>query len=286
MTAMTTTELDAVPALLPLYAKAVAGARSHRGGSLPDSHYTLAPQCIDPDHLADYRRVCGLEAADALPPAYLHVLAFPVSLALMNEPRFPLPAIGLVHVANSITVVRPVHADEAVGFDLRVADLRPHAAGQQFDVLVEASVDGVPVWTERCTYLRREAAAKRPPRGPSETGGDPPGALAHVRVPGDIGRRYGAVSGDRNPIHMLALAARLFGFRTVIAHGMWVAARTLATLEGRLPDSYTADLTFKTPVFVPTTIAIRSARGETGWELDVRDAAKGRPHLNGTVTFR
>jgi acyl dehydratase len=85
---------------------------------------------------------------------------------------------------------------------------------------------------------------------------------------------------------MLPLAARLFGFRTVIAHGMWVAARTLATLEGRLPDSYRVDITFKTPVFVPATIAIRSTRGETGWDVDVRDAARGRPHLNGTVTFR
>jgi acyl dehydratase len=286
MRAMATTELDAAPALLPLYAKAVAGARAHHGDTLPDSRYMLAPQPIDSDHVAHYRRICGLEAADPLPPAYLHVLAFPVSLALMNERRFPFAAIGLVHVANSITVLRPVHADEAVAFDVRVADLRPHAAGQQFDVLVEASVDGVPAWTERSTYLRRDPAAKRPSRGTSQPSGEPHGGLARVRVPADIGRRYGAVSGDRNPIHMLPLAARLFGFRTVIAHGMWVAARTLATLEGRLPDSYTVDLAFKTPVFVPATMAIRSARTETGWEIDVRDAARDRPHLSGTVTFR
>jgi acyl dehydratase len=287
MNAVTTTELDAVPALLPLYAKAVALARSHRGDTLPDSRYAVAPQHIDPDRVADYRRVCGLEAADALPPAYLHVLAFPVSLALMTERRFPFPAVGLVHVANSITVLRPVHADEAIAFDLRVADLRPHAAGQQFDVLVEATVDGAPVWAERCTYLRRGAAAKRPPKDrESRTNAEPPGALALVRVPGDIGRRYGAVSGDRNPIHMLPLAARAFGFRTVIAHGMWLAARTLATLEGRVPDRYTIDIMFKTPVFVPATVAIRSAPSDAGWELDVRDAARGRPHLSATVMFR
>jgi acyl dehydratase len=284
---VTTTALDTTPALLPLYAKALTAARSHRGDALPDSRYTLAPQDIDADHVADYRRVCGLEAADALPPAYLHVLAFPVSLALMNESDFPFPAIGLVHVANSITVLRPVHADEAVAFEVRAADLRPHPAGQQFDVLVDATVAGTPVWTERCTYLRRGPANARPPgdRKPG-TGSEPPGALALVRVPGDIGRRYGSVSGDRNPIHLHPLAARMMGFRTVIAHGMWLAARTLATLEGRLPDSYTADVAFKTPLFVPATVAIRTKRGDAGWEFDARDAARGKPHLAGTVTFR
>lgn len=284
---MTTTALDTAPALLPLYAKALTAARSHRGGALPDSRYTLAPRDIDPDHVADYRRVCGLEAADALPPAYLHVLAFPVSLALMNERDFPFPAIGLIHVANSITVLRPVQVDEKVAFELGAADLRPHPAGQQFDVLVDATVDGTPVWTERCTYLRRGAADGPPPseRNP-RAGSEPFGALALVRVAGDIGRRYGSVSGDRNPIHLHPLAARMMGFRTVIAHGMWLAARTLATLEGRLPDSYTVDVAFKTPLFVPATVAIRTTRGDAGWEFDVRDAARGNPHLAGTVTFR
>jgi acyl dehydratase len=274
------------PALLPLYAKAVINARSQCGDVLPDSRYTLAPQRIDLNHLADYRRVCGLEAAPALPPAYLHVLAFPVTVALMSEPAFPFPVIGLVHVANSITVRHPVPADAPVGFAIRAGELRAHPAGRQFDVLVTASVDGDIVWTERATYLRRDAAAKRPADASARRTSTPPprAALSLVRVPGDIGRRYAAVSGDRNPIHLLPLTARAFGFRTVIAQGMWVAARTLATLEGRLPDAYTADVAFKTPVFVPATIAIRTTRGEAAWQLDVRDATSGKAHLTGTVS--
>ena len=58
-----------------------------------------------------------------------------------------------------------------------------------------------------------------------------------MRVPGDIGRRYAAVSGDRNPIHLYPLTARAFGFPRAIAHGMWLKARTLAALEGRLPEA-------------------------------------------------
>ena len=79
-------------------------------------------------------------------------------------------------------------------------------------------------------------------------------------MPGDIGRRYAAVSGDRNPIHLHALTAQAFGFPSAIAHGMWLKARTLASLEGRLPDAYTADVAFKLPVLLPSTVSIAAGR--------------------------
>ena len=268
-----------MPSLLPMYAKAAATGPLHRGGELPDSHYTLADQAIDAKHLADYQRVCGFRTTDVLPPTYLHVLAFPVTVALMTERAFPFPLVGLVHVANSITVARPVHSDEHVSFDVRAADLRPHPAGRQLDLLVDARVDGQTVWTGRSTYLRRGGGSGE--KGERTEAPAPTGPSAVVRVPDDIGRRYGAVSGDRNPIHMHSLTAKAFGFPSAIAHGMWLKARTLATLEGRLPDSYTVDVTFKTPVLLPATIAIASTRTDTGWSLDVRNPRNGKPHLAG-----
>jgi acyl dehydratase len=281
-------ELTAPPALLPLYAKAAATTPLHRGGdSLPDSVYTLTEQRIDAEHLAAFQRVCGDRVSDLLPPTYLHVLAFPLSVALMTERSFPFPLVGMVHVANSITLARPVHADETVSFEVRAADLRPHAAGRQFDLLASATVDGEPVWSGRSTYLRRGKPAdgaasskkseKRPELAPQT------GSVSVVRVPGDIGRRYGAVSGDRNPIHLHNLSAKAFGFPSAIAHGMWLKARTLAALEGRLPDAYTVDVAFKLPVLLPATLAIAAAQDGGNWSLDVRSTKSGKPHLAGTV---
>jgi acyl dehydratase len=277
-------QLSAPPSLLQLYAKAAATTPLHRGGdTLPDAEYTLADQRIDIDHLAAFQRVCGYPVTDVLPPTYLHVLAFPLSVALMTERAFPFPLIGMVHVANSITLARAVRADEAVSFTVRAAGLRPHPAGTQFDLLAEAAVDGEPVWSGRSTYLRRG----KPAGGKSEKRPEPepqPGAVSVVRVPGDIGRRYGAVSGDRNPIHLHNLTAKAFGFPSAIAHGMWLKARTLAALEGRLPDAYTADVAFKLPVLLPANVSISAARAGDGWALDVRDTRSGKPHLAGTVT--
>ena len=276
--------LTAAPSLLPLYAKAAATAPLHRGDELPPSVYTLADQSIDTDHLAAYQRVCGFRVTDVLPATYLHVLAFPLSVALMAERTFPFPLVGLVHVANTITVARPIRADETVSFEVRAADLRPHAAGRQFELLASATVDGEQVWSGRSTYLRRGGgASSSKERKEREEPTPQAGAIAHVRVPGDTGRRYAAVSGDRNPIHLYALTAKAFGFPSAIAHGMWLKARTLAALEGRLPDAYTVEVAFKLPVLLPSTVSIATEQDGAGWALDVRNAKSGKPHLTGSV---
>jgi len=284
------TELTSAPSLLPMYAKAAATGPLHRGGELPDSHYTLADQAIDAKHLADYQRVCGFRTTDVLPPTYLHVLAFPLSVALMTETAFPFPLVGLVHVGNTITVSRPLRSDETVSFAVRAANLREHPAGRQFDLLADAKVGEELVWSGRSTYLRRGKPAK-PARDAGDgaekkrkpVAGEPAGPVAEVRVPDDVGRRYAAVSGDRNPIHLHSLTARAFGFPKAIAHGMWLKARTLATLEGRLPDAFVVDVAFKTPVFLPSTVAIASSAEGTDWLLDVRNSKSGKPHLTGNL---
>jgi acyl dehydratase len=280
-------ELSSPPALAPLYAKAAVTGPLHRGDSLPDSRYTLADQSIDQRHLADYQRVCAFRVSDILPPTYLHILAFPLSVALMTERSFPFPLVGLVHVANTISVARQVRADETVSLRVRADDLRPHPAGRQLDLVAQATVDGQVVWSSRSTYLRREKTTDRPKEGKERATSEPPsGGIALVKVPDDIGRRYGGVSGDRNPIHLHGLTARAFGFPKAIAHGMWLKARTLATLEGRLPTAFDVEVAFKTPVFLPSTIAVTDTPRGTGWALDVRNSRSGKPHLSGTVTAR
>jgi acyl dehydratase len=112
---------------------------------------------------------------------------------------------------------------------------------------------------------------------------DPPADTAGAvtwKLPGDLGRRYGAISGDRNPIHLHALSARLFGFKQAIAHGMWTKARALAALEP-LPDAYTVDVEFKKPIFLPGRVTFAADNGR----FVVRSAKNPDiTHLEGTVT--
>ncbi|MDP9093455.1 MAG: hypothetical protein M3N95_11110 [Actinomycetota bacterium] len=286
-------ELSTPPSLTALYARAALTGPLHRADTLSDTMYSLRDQKIEPRHLVAYERVCGFRVTDVLPPTYLHVLAFPVSVALMTESSFPFPLVGLVHVANSITMTRPVRADEVVSLTVHAANLRPHSAGRQLDILAEALVEGEVVWSGRSTYLRRGGSKPdrskpdgSPGQGTRESQAEQLGATAQVRVPENIGRKYGAVSGDRNPIHLHALTARAFGFPKAIAHGMWLKARTLAALEGRLPQSLTVEVAFKTPVFLPSTVSVATALQGGRWALDVRNARSGKPHLSGQVYGR
>lgn len=272
-------ELDRTPALGPIYRRAAMGVVSRRSGgdTMPDEPLTLRGVTVDTDHLAAYDRVCGFRLTDTLPATYPHILAFPLAMSLMSGPDFPFPIIGLVHVANRITVHRALSTGDTFDLTVHAENLRPHDRGRQLDVVATATVDGNEVWRGVSTYLRREGEATKSER--RDAGERPPGS-AIWKVPGDIGRDYADVSGDRNPIHTSRVGARLFGFARPIAHGMWSKARCLAALEGRLPDAYTVDVSFKLPILLPSTVAFAA---EPEWSFSLHDAKSGKPHLTGTV---
>ncbi|MBO3737914.1 MaoC family dehydratase [Actinoplanes flavus] len=288
-------ELSEGPGTTAAYARAALAllpGLGRSGDALPDVEVQHRGVTVDRGHLAAYDRVCGFRLTDTLPATYPHVLAFPLAMRLMTGDGFPLPLIGLVHVANRITVRRALFAGETFDLAVRAADLREHHRGRQFDIVATATVDGAEVWRGVSTYLRLDAArsasgsaAVAPPS--SFTGSRPAAAApssfggAVWRVPARAGGDYAAVSGDRNPIHTSRLGARLFGFPRPIAHGMWTKARCLAALEGRLPGAYTVDVAFKRPIPLPATLRFTATPAATGWELAVHSR---QPHLSGTVT--
>ncbi len=285
-------ELDSPPGRLRLFARAgaamVPGASKlpfvgGGGRDVPDLTLVLKDVEIDRDRLANYDRVCGFSLADELPATYPHILAFPLQLSLMTDPSFPFPAIGLVHIYNRITQHRPVRADERLTLQVRATPLRPHPRGRQFSLETEAHVGDELVWEEVSTNLRRGGGTEGA-HGPEvpETKDLP--QTATWRLAGDIGRRYGAVSGDLNPIHMHSLSARLFGFPSAIAHGMWTKARCLAALEPRLPHAFSVEASFRKPILLPATVAFAERPQQDGVLFGVRDPRKGSSHLDGRLT--
>jgi len=248
-----------------------AALTSFRRGESLSAEPVSATYDVSLKHLSAYNAVCGFGLRDALPLTYPHVLGFPLQMRLMSGSGFPFPLPGLVHIANRITQSRPLTLDEQLEITVSARDLRPHPQGAQIDVVT--SVSGV--WEGVSTYLRRT--------GQGSTSGEElerPVGSAVWRVPGDIGRRYGAVSGDRNPIHLYPLSAKLFGFKQAIAHGMWTKARCLAALEGRLPEAVTVDVRFKKPLFIPGRVEFSAHENGTGWDFAVW--GKG-PHLVGSA---
>ena len=280
---MHTEHLASAPRLGPRYAVALlpGRGRSHR---LPDTELVLDDVHVDPSRLAAYCRLCGFGLDGTLPTTYPHVLAFAVQVRLMSERGFPLRLPGLVHVRQRITRWRRIDACAVLALRVRAERLRAHPRGALVDLVSELTVDGVPGWLGRGTYLARGATAVAgvaDPPEPTEVRTAHP--VARWRAGPDIGRRYARITGDVNPIHLHPLSARLFGFPSAIAHGMWSAARCVAVVGGRLPEAHSVDVAFRSPVPLPSDLELFLAHRAEGWDLTLRPRHGGRAHLVASV---
>jgi acyl dehydratase len=251
-----------------------------RPGALPDTQLRRSGIEIDRSQLAAYNRVCGFALSDTLPATYPHVLAFPLAIELMAARDFPFGVLGLVHVRNAIEHLRPLRANEPLDLLVWAENLAGHPRGRTVDVVAEGSVDGKPVWRDRSTYLQRESGGTKDSKDRKK----PPDPDAVWEVPGDTGRRYASISGDRNPIHLHPLPARLLGQPGAIAHGMWTKARCLAALQGKLPEAFAVEVAFKLPVVLPAKLAFASWRDGDQRRFALHDARSGKPHLTGSVS--
>ena len=250
--------LGSVPSTAPLLLRAALTARGRKGDTVPDRTLRVEDVRVDRSRLAAYQRLCGYAVDDVLPQPYPWVLAFPVQMALMARPDFPLPLPGMVHLANTVTTHRRLDAGEPLTLSVTAGDVRPHRRGRALDVRLEAHVADDLVWECDSVYLSRGRGTEDAPRDDAPpTLPDGP-VVGRWRLPGDLGRAYASVSGDVNPIHLHPLSARAMGFPRHIAHGMWTYARTLAALgRGSLGPS-TGQVWFTAPLFLPSTVELVS----------------------------
>ncbi len=278
----------ALPVMLKAALPAIPGVNQlpgikKTGDSLPDVTLERNDILVERAEVDRYAAVCGFPRKDVAPVPYLHMLAFPLHMELMTDAAFPFPAIGSVHLENSITQHRPVAIGESVSLSLTAANLRMSTKGRAWDMNVAATVDDEVVWESVSTYLRVGKGDKE--------NGDPGSSFTGIEakgpvwsIPENIGRSYGAVSGDRNPIHLYPLTAKALGFPRHIAHGMWSKARCIAALENRLPDHVQVEVAFKKPIFLPGKARFGAEANAAGWDFALINPKSGAPHLLGRTT--
>ncbi|MEV0736109.1 MaoC/PaaZ C-terminal domain-containing protein [Streptomyces sp. NPDC050549] len=270
--------LTDTPALTPLLLRGALLSpfkRPRADAEFPRTRLVLPGVRVDLAKLAAYERVCGFPTGDdALPVTYPHILGFPLAMRLMSCRAFPLPLLGLVHTSVEITRHTATPATGEYELTVYINELAPHRRGTEATVTTEMRADGALVWESRSTYLARHRTEAQAPGTTEEP--KPLPTVAEWRLGEDVGRRYGAASGDRNPIHLYPLTARLFGFPRAIAHGMWTAARCLAA-HGT-PERALVRAEFRAPVLLPGTVEYAAL----GDRFALRDAT-GRIHVEGFV---
>jgi acyl dehydratase len=264
--------LNREPSLPGLYVRA-ATRRKITGTTLPDSGLRCWVE-VDPQRLAAYRKVCGYSDNGLLPPTYPHILAFALQMQLLTATDFPFPLLGLIHLSNRIRVLRPMGGVHRVRVSVQVQNLQPHAKGATFDLVTSLDDQLGPLWEAQSQMLCRGVKLEGEPVEEVLAPTLVLSEVDHWDAPSDIGRQYARVSGDYNPIHLSAASARLFGFPTAIAHGLWIKARTLAALETWRPAaSIEISVQFRKPLRLPGKVTLLAS--EAGSSGDFRLVGSG-----------
>ena len=241
-----------------------------------------------PEKIAAYNKVCGFPDGDFLPITYPHVLAMPLHLQILSHEAFPARVMGLVHIENTITRYGPIPNQEILGISCFVEGHKETDTGQLFALNTVVSVRDSVVWEEVSTFLPRRRGERKSNPMRKKTGDafadfDKPGTISSGwNAPAGIGRQYAMVSGDINPIHLSSPTARLLGFPTAIAHGMWSLARSLAEIgEESLRSQMRVDSKFKMPILLPAWVTFLRRADEEGTRFLLADHAGQKPHLSG-----
>jgi acyl dehydratase len=240
-----------------------------------------------PAQVAGYSRMCGFDDVDVrngyVPVTYPHVLAMPLHLRIMAMGSFALRPMGLIHLSN--TIASPGQLDPGMTVDLLVQahNYRKTDAGLAFDMDTTMTRDGAPVWRETCVFLSRwpESVARtggrppRPPKAPKDSS-----VLDELEVSLRTAWDYARVSGDFNPIHLNDRAARFFGLRGAISHGMWSLARSLAAKPVDAPSpSARLETQFLTPVQLPARVCVKQWVEAGSSRRAMCDVRTGRVHM-------
>lgn len=285
-------EFARAPSLWSMYPKIMTSRKPSlvpEGGEVPRIESRLSKVVIDRKHLAAYSEICGAAAGATLPVAYPHVLAMPLHLAMLGAEAFPVKLFGLVHVQNRIAIRQPLSADEPAEIRCWIEGHQETDRGQEFELHTEYVVNGESLWDETCTLLARKksSGAAKAALAARSAEGAPDGVAvksSSFRAPAGLGRRYGFVSGDVNPIHMSDLTAKAFGFPRAIAHGMWSLARLASDFEpGSFDDGCEFTVNFKMPVYMPSWLMLQRWPIDNGSAFALRDAQGEKPHLTGTL---
>lgn len=256
--------------------------------ALPEVSYVVPSVILDGEHLNKYRDVCGFKESQGVPLIYPQMLTFGLMMEFMGSQYCPWSAMGTVHLANRIEQHKPLYVGDDLRVELRTGDLLSHEKGQIFNLEFQILRGGQRVWQATQSTLRR--GIKQPVGESYNSVLDteiPLSRQASFPAPANIGRRYGKVSGDINPIHLSALSAKALGFKRAIAHGMWTKARALSAL---LPDEQveqaTAVVEFKLPLYLPGSASLWSRHSEKGAHFELRDGKGEKPHLRGQLSYQ
>ncbi|KIV84605.1 hypothetical protein PV11_00377 [Exophiala sideris] len=219
---------------------------------------------------------------------FLSALTEPAMLLLLAESSCKLRPLGAVNVRNRFELIRPDLCTEhtlksfsgASVTASRSKHVRRVKRGFEVDLILTLDIPAggssgiVTIFRQIFTILQFAKPvkdfARKDESGSVSQASEWTDALSFA-VEYDEPSAWARVCKDYNPIHISAIAAKLFGFPGKIAHGNHVAAKAFALLErSTVPSEYSAlchskgaiwmEVVFKRPIIVPAVLKVMVAK--------------------------
>ncbi|MGF1737029.1 MaoC family dehydratase [Photobacterium satsumensis] len=242
---------------------------------LPQLSVVIGDFVFDSQSVNRYNAICGLPH-DALPLPFLFVATQPAQLLLLTHPDVSLKLVGMIQTHVSFHQELPLEIGKPYDFNLDVVACSQTDKGMAFELEGRFTVDGhyQASYRSRC-LVRGPKRAPQPVSGTltsdksklqeeAETKGMENEMPAWInldtwQLTPKMAREYAAVSGDYNPIHLHWLAAKPFGFKAPLIHGMYSVARMFAAIDSPVSD---VEFTFRRPAFLPSPVQLEAREGE------------------------
>lgn len=263
--------------------------------SLPQRIYTKTIT-VDNAHYGKYCNEVEWPASERMHPLYLQMLSLPLQMQCLLDKQSPFPLLGLIHSGNKVSVLLTCDLSEPFECRVRFYDVNPHNRGWEVEVQLEAYQSGQLVYKAVSSYLVKVKAVHVAPRalhseidGPCDS--EEKLSIGELTMPSETGRRYAALSGDYNPIHLATFTAKLFGFKKPIAHGMYTLARAISAYAATQDNPNAlqinnVDCRFKRPVFLPNTVSIQQhCETDSNVKIDVTNTQGSVTHLQIAMSF-
>jgi len=257
-------EYRAKPSVMAFMANAWRPSRGFTvDGQLPDIRARWCGHRTSPPDLADFFALSGMPAGRQLSILYPHTVSFPMLMAVLGHPAFPLPIWRMLQVRNRLILHEPIAPDAVLDFTVRTGARRLLEKGAEMDLHVSAETGGRKLWEGVNTFYARGrfgtvgavgAADAVAPSSPAVTGE----ARTDWEMAAQGSWRYGRLSGDINPLHMNHWYARRAGYAGAFAHPQRVIGQCLAHLGAAHHAPMQLQTWIKGPVFYGARISLRS----------------------------
>ena len=257
-----------------------------RGAAPAPLALRLAPARAPAGQLAAYLELTGLAGGDRLPLAWPHVWGFRLHMALLTDPAFPLPIWSALQVRVRMRQLAPLAAGARHALAVQASGMRRLEKGTEADLQCTLRDDADELlWDSFTTFYWRGRGSRRSEAAPHEASSPAVegGVAAQWTSPQGGGWRFGALTGDYNPLHWSDAYARAFGFMRAFHHPGRIAAQCLARLAlDRGEPRKQLELWIKGPVYYGAALVLRRRDDGDGClfalhvDGDVRPALVGR----------